>query len=888
MENDKQNNDRYFTNQEEFQILKDSIKKYLSLPKRSQDRKNFITQVTKQLDKIHPGRWNDKLVRVWFTNNKDRDFSNDGETAKSDESAENNIQGAPQYSESPQAKAQQLPSYADQKHMRQAHITKPPPQIQQYEPQAIQQSQYEQPPIQQPQYEQQPIQQPQYEQPPIQQPQYEQQPIQQSQYEQVPMQQPQYEQHHPIQQSQYDQRQPIQQTQYEQPPPIQQSQYEQQSIQQQYEQQPIQQSQYEQPIQQTQYEQQQPIPRTQYEQQQPIYQYDHQYQQPPMQQQYQQQSQYQQQPIQQYQEAAAEVPNREMSFNPNFYTSAEGSRLNSSLPYSPFNSSVQYGDGFFQSEPFQISQFESSTSNQPIASIPDANQTNNVNYEAQKIRANESDSESDDVNAIENDDELPSVLKVDSVITDKDQIEQIKNSLYSNQLKDCYRYIKKLRNITNPKVRLAKQEAIEKVFVDNLRIFTEKLNVTSIFSKDISIPFTRSKNALTVSVSTRRYNNEPVDDTSGNASSLVEGNPYIYYSKAFVPPPLLPSLKSFYFGKYDEGGRTSTPIYNIEAATFNPDDGDTICAVFNPELKLHQIILGQYDTNIPTGFFQKATSILAHNNSIYVQGDVRVRVFSLSLLECVDTLYIRKDPIKKSAIAVWNQNIAVGVDNIIYLYSEALPDKTNKEDANFKKEYEEKAVENGTDPNSVDWTRGRNHKRIIKVDRIEKITSMITVGDNLVVASEDYPVIYVYKSDETIIARLVGHTMGITSLHSPDRISLYSGSRDKTIKKWDMEYFSANHSFLMHDDDVTSITTATYKDHLFLFTGSKDSRIYVWDVTAKKSTFQISVTDQCYPLAMLFTPINITLFIIAVTKKSNDDDDQGNEDQIQTFTFSKE
>lgn len=191
------------------------------------------------------------------------------------------------------------------------------------------------------------------------------------------------------------------------------------------------------------------------------------------------------------------------------------------------------------------------------------------------------------------------------------------------------------------------------------------------------------------------------------------------------------------------------------------------------------------------------------------------------------------------------------------------------------------------DKNSIEWTRGRDRKRIRLVDNIKSISSMVTVNDNiLVVASEDYPVIYVYGQDEGLIARLIGHTMGITSLYTSDDNSFYSGSKDKTIKKWNIKNAISTHHFMMHGSDVTSIATANYNNHLFLFSGSKDSRILVWDVTAKKSTFQIDVTENLFPTNLFFIPSCSTLYIIAQQK-----DKQGqqiiSEDQIQIFTFSK-
>ena len=191
-----------------------------------------------------------------------------------------------------------------------------------------------------------------------------------------------------------------------------------------------------------------------------------------------------------------------------------------------------------------------------------------------------------------------------------------------------------------------------------------------------------------------------------------------------------------------------------------------ICVVFNKHEKVHQIVIGQNDASAPTGFFHLANSMIVHNNYVYIQGDVRVRGFNLDNLECIDTLHIPKDIIKKSAIAIWNENIAVSVDDEIYLYTLQTRDKTSKEDSNFKKKHEEFSIKMGNGSILINWTHGRKRKTMIKENKIKKITSMISVGEKLIVASDDYPVIHVYGSDESLIACLIDHTMGITALHS--------------------------------------------------------------------------------------------------------------------------
>jgi hypothetical protein len=67
---DDNQDDRYFPTTREIEILVPNLKLYFSFPKRSQARRDQIAKTLEQLTKEHPGHWNEKNVRVWFTNNQ--------------------------------------------------------------------------------------------------------------------------------------------------------------------------------------------------------------------------------------------------------------------------------------------------------------------------------------------------------------------------------------------------------------------------------------------------------------------------------------------------------------------------------------------------------------------------------------------------------------------------------------------------------------------------------------------------------------------------------------------------------------------------------------------------------------------------------------------------
>ena len=60
---------RYYPQQEELNILNQSISKYFSFPERSQERSTFAAEISDQLQKISQ-HWTKRAVRLWFNNNK--------------------------------------------------------------------------------------------------------------------------------------------------------------------------------------------------------------------------------------------------------------------------------------------------------------------------------------------------------------------------------------------------------------------------------------------------------------------------------------------------------------------------------------------------------------------------------------------------------------------------------------------------------------------------------------------------------------------------------------------------------------------------------------------------------------------------------------------------
>lgn len=73
-----------------------------------------------------------------------------------------------------------------------------------------------------------------------------------------------------------------------------------------------------------------------------------------------------------------------------------------------------------------------------------------------------------------------------------------------------------------------------------------------------------------------------------------------------------------------------------------------------------------------------------------------------------------------------------------------------------------------------------------------------------------------------------GHKLPVTSLDvSTDNSLLASGSADKTVKIWGLDFGDCHRSLLGHEDTVTAVRWQP-STHL-LFTASKDGTLKYWD-----------------------------------------------------------
>jgi WD40 repeat protein len=330
---------------------------------------------------------------------------------------------------------------------------------------------------------------------------------------------------------------------------------------------------------------------------------------------------------------------------------------------------------------------------------------------------------------------------------------------------------------------------------------------------------------------------------------LFEEQRLIWISKAALRR-LRSVPETLYGGHYAE--LTSVDIANVECSAwvFN----ELVYAYYGPSIPeedggpmLHKLAVGSKEA--PTGFFGPVTSMCVREESglVYLAGDVRVRAFRLGSLQNCETFFIgladaKKEVPTQTCIAIWGNDLVMGSGNHLYFWTLSRNGQPLPEGDLRQYNYD---VAEDMDQLSIDWSRGRVVNSVSLVDLV-KVTSICVVDSCLVVASDEYPVIHIYRmgSDRTleIVGRLITHTMGITSLCGCPRSAgkLISGSRDQAISVWDLRVFSSEIIFDRHIAPVGALCSGrTEAGHEFLFSGDDQGVVWVWQFSNPSWLFQI-------------------------------------------------
>ena len=120
---------------------------------------------------------------------------------------------------------------------------------------------------------------------------------------------------------------------------------------------------------------------------------------------------------------------------------------------------------------------------------------------------------------------------------------------------------------------------------------------------------------------------------------------------------------------------------------------------------------------------------------------------------------------------------------------------------------------------------------------LPNVTSMASVSNNLIIASNNSPVIYSVDKDCAIVGRFLSHEGGITCLYSIDDTKFISGSADSTIKLWDVRTQFPLMQFQRHIGSVTALGS----DDLVIVSGGEDRKLRTWDARNGLSMFECNV-----------------------------------------------
>src|SRR5262245_26538730 len=99
---------------------------------------------------------------------------------------------------------------------------------------------------------------------------------------------------------------------------------------------------------------------------------------------------------------------------------------------------------------------------------------------------------------------------------------------------------------------------------------------------------------------------------------------------------------------------------------------------------------------------------------------------------------------------------------------------------------------------------------------------------------------------ETVIQK--GHELAVVCVAvSADSNFVATGSKDKSIKLWEMNTGRELRSFLGHEHTVSTITFSP--DGKYLLSGSYDKTIRLWEVSTGKEIYNLPTEDLIFDVA---------------------------------------
>jgi hypothetical protein len=340
-----------------------------------------------------------------------------------------------------------------------------------------------------------------------------------------------------------------------------------------------------------------------------------------------------------------------------------------------------------------------------------------------------------------------------------------------------------------------------------------------------------------------------------SSEKVVEGSSFKFLVNRVPTTVKLPNVRALYSGQMPPDGYHANTLSSVLCVLLGVGE-DLLQLYYDSAQRSYNIGLGHM--RVSTGYWLPPTAVTAGEKHFWVAGDNRVKAFGREDLSIAVTLCVREEPVRKSSIALLGQVLVLAVGTMIYCWEEPMKRRLPETKFNPATVLEQEGVTE-VDDGTVDAVLGREPSRVMTVQLGEgggvPIDAICAIGGSwLAVASEHYPVIHIFDKTLNLTTRLIGHTMGITCLCDFGN-RLFSGSRDRTIKLWEVKNGQLHFAYHGHTKKVTCLCLSLGRENeVFLFSGAGDKSVRAWDVMRKKAVFEMVVDSEVAPKALDFCP----------------------------------